>query len=130
MQILHCPSDSASVRFNLPGMGHNLCRSYSLAYNVAKASYDTTTHETRMVRPSSTVLLAENNATLGNGSNPATWMYGSYVHNWGEDVAWRHRGRANFLFVNGHVKAVTRGGKGPCGKEPFPTFPGYTHSAT
>lgn len=111
MNLLQCPSDSASGHVTSPTLGPNLYRSYGCPFSGVS--------ENLLPYPSLTVLLAED-------VSPATawddsWNLGAYVQFLGSQVGWRHNDTANFLFMDGHVKALHGVNGGP-----YPKFPGYT----
>ena len=111
MSLIQCPSDSESKRVDSPQLGYNLYRSYAVA--------SFSLRETVYQRQSETVLLTEvkNSPTGWN----LTWGDSTYVDCLGLPVVWRHNETANFLYLDGHVKAL-RGARGG----PYPQMTGYT----
>jgi len=111
MNLIQCPSDTESGRVTSPTLGPNLYRSYGTTlYNIS---------ENQVPRPSETVQLAECVCTPTGWDT--TWNNNFYVNFLGRDVRRRHNETANFLFFDGHVKALHGVNGGP-----YPTFPGYT----
>lgn len=139
MQILVCPSDSASPVFaNLPGFGTNVRRSYAYA-NYLRVWNQPCAGETGFGKNlaaipsvSVTLLLAERRGE-GNGNTPGDWANNSNI-NATDAMAgisgrqlWQsppgteaiHLGTSDYLFADGHVKA----GRGVTGA--MPTLPGH-----
>lgn len=112
MNLLQCPSDSESPRVSSPQLGPNLYRSYGATIYGASESIVT--------RPSETVLLNED---ISQGTAwDAFWTNGAFVTCLGSDTRWRHNETANFLYADGHVKALHGVNGGP-----YPQMSGYTN---
>jgi prepilin-type N-terminal cleavage/methylation domain-containing protein/prepilin-type processing-associated H-X9-DG protein len=114
-QIMIRPSDSESVRFTVPGVGSNHTRSYSAVQALNDVQGLALS---RINTPALTVYVSERSKDGGNGTDQ--WQWWDQFDNLNQ-LDWRHLETANFLFVDGHVKA-RRGQNGG----PYPTFPGYT----
>ncbi len=126
-QILQCPSDSLSVEVNMsavPGYSANARRSYSIAgYTGGRAL-------AKIEQPSLTLLVGERQK-IGS-TNPSNWWHSSEIGNAGVDICngvvatnpWRHLGTSNFLYADGHVKAL-QGGEGS-----FPRLNGHPTYST
>ncbi len=121
--VLQCPSDHTATRFQLPGLGSNLYRSYGYTYNLSKSGHSDTPHDALIPRPTLTVLLGEREPYLSDGAVPH-WTYGHYLENLGAQVIWRHNDAANFLFVDGHVRTYTGSRRGA-----YVQFEGYKFSS-
>jgi prepilin-type N-terminal cleavage/methylation domain-containing protein/prepilin-type processing-associated H-X9-DG protein len=118
-QVMVCPSDSESVRRNLPGVG-NHTRSYSAA------AYMNATDGLAMSRinaPALTVHVVERSKD-GDDSNDAN--FAAHWHWWDQfdhvsQIDWRHLETSNVLYADGHVKARKGQNNGP-----YPRFDGYS----
>ncbi len=125
-QIIQCPSDILSQRVTYmggyAGYSANQFRSYAMPRNIGNQGGGSERSLSDIRSPALTVFLAERDMT-----NAAEWWYYSTIENLGSQVCanndsarpWRHLDTSNFLFVDGHVKALPGGG----GK--FPRFEGY-----
>ena len=115
-QILSCPDDGISQNVDVPGIGHQIHRSYALLYDMSGRPL------AQIPAPSATVLLEEN--VMPYQTYPA-WLVWAACGVLGRDdleddkkglPEFRHDDTGNFLFVDGHVQAL---------KGPKPSFPGY-----
>lgn len=126
--VLVCPDDTASGKYNLPGVGNAVRRSYALAANLGSSP----TALAAVTAPALTVMVGErsNNCT----DTPDHWWYCWDLSDLGPNMqqkdGWRHLGgnsvgstnAANFLYADGHVKAKIWGGAASA----YPQFDGYT----
>jgi prepilin-type N-terminal cleavage/methylation domain-containing protein/prepilin-type processing-associated H-X9-DG protein len=126
-QILACPSDTVSNLVSVSAYGGVVMRrSYTMPRNISEPGRT----ETAIPAPSKTILLAERPGCYVNGDGH--WIACSVAENLGDqlrrngttDPDWRHLGTDNFLYCDGHVKAVI-GGNGS-----YPAFEGYSYNAT
>jgi len=122
-QTLACPNDSFSRPLDIPQLGKKLIRSYGMAANTSGVAMG------EMPASSLTVLLLER-STVGTQSAPrsSAWAFESCVDRLGKltfdpiglgtyvPPDFRHGQFGNYLFADGHVKAL---------HGPNPTFPGY-----
>ena len=119
-QILICPSDSISQRVTHPLYGANATRSYTPTTQVF-GNYVSATPPQPPLRlaaiPNSslTVALAERDQP-----NLPSWGFYSRIQNLGSQLTFRHLETGNFLFCDGHAKAL----HGITGQQ-YPVFPGY-----
>jgi len=121
-QLLVCPSDSVSQRVNHPVHGANATRSYTPTTQVFGNYVSANQPPLRLAAiPASslTVALAERDQP-----NLSAWGFYSRMDNLGSELAFRHLETSNFLFCDGHVKAL----HGITGKQ-YPVFPGYSTMA-
>jgi prepilin-type N-terminal cleavage/methylation domain-containing protein/prepilin-type processing-associated H-X9-DG protein len=111
-QILVCPSDSTSTAIDMsgaPGYSTSARRSYRMAMYVMQKSLAT------VYAPSLTLLLLDARNT---GANSAQWHYGyeavstGQINHGGTNQV-RHLGTVNFLYADGHVKALAVPGTDP-----------------
>ncbi|HEY3282164.1 MAG TPA: prepilin-type N-terminal cleavage/methylation domain-containing protein [Armatimonadota bacterium] len=132
-QVVVCPSDDRSKGVTHPVYG-TLLRSYSYPGGLG-GDYKPYTPDAKALgdipRATDTVLLAEREMNESAPATGANWdWYAVFdalgrsdhqAYDRGEEVDFaRHRGRANFLFVDGHAAAKNGSPQGP-----FPAFPGY-----
>lgn len=125
--ILGCPSDTTSRRLDIPELGKKLIRSSGMAANASGVPY------AGMPLSANTVLMLER-STVGTQDAPRSSVlaYESCVTRLGKLTPppagfpeysppdFRHRGTGNYLFADGHAKAVPGFN---------PSFPGYrTHT--
>jgi len=118
-QILVCPSDSVSQRVSHPVYGANATRSYAVTVQVFgnyAATPPTPPLRLSAIPASSlTVAVAERDQP-----DLSAWGNNSRVGNLGSTLTFRHLETGNFLYCDGHVKAL----HGITGQQ-YPTFPGY-----
>jgi len=99
--ILACPDDSTSSQQVVPNFG-TMRRSYSMGNYVKNRALSD------IQSPSKTVLLTERRGCAGNGTDQ--WYYCHETIKTGQidfvGNEWPHAGRANFLYFDGHVKAL------------------------
>jgi prepilin-type N-terminal cleavage/methylation domain-containing protein/prepilin-type processing-associated H-X9-DG protein len=141
--LLKCPDDPNAPAPNLPGIGTNIERSYTAFTQLL--DYNRTSHGATLAQinlPAQTAVTSER-AWCNYGSRTAanaytTWSYCADAEDMdqiGFSNGWPHFNHiANFLFSDGHVKAIiwdqSRTGYGsPQRAFPGPqSFPGYTYS--
>ncbi len=111
-QILVCPSDSTSSPVDMsgvPGYGASAKRSYRMAMYTMGQSLST------VQAPTLTLTLMDARNT---GSTPANWHFGyeavstGQINDGGSNQV-RHLGTVNFLYADGHVKALNVPGENP-----------------
>jgi len=119
-EIARCPDDTASVPYKDPQTGVVVLHSYATARNVAGRPL------AEIPAPAITVLLVESH-TFGRNDNLDAVIpklgKKSFTPDDGvvfEMPDFRHNGRANYLFLDGHVKTLPG---------PNPRFPGYKTDA-
>lgn len=113
LQLETCPSDSSSPTRNVPNFG-NMKRSYAIANYVKNINIS------QITMPTNTLLVVERRGCAGG--NPWEWYYCHEATNM-QDIDssnWTHNEVANFLFFDGHVKAL----KGKNGG-PYPPMPNH-----
>ena len=125
-QLIQCPSDTNSQRVSYmsayPGYSASQYRSYAMPRNIGNQGGGAERSLADIRSPALTVFLAERDMNNAN-----QWWYYSTIENLGEQVCanndrtqkWRHLDTSNFLFVDGHVKAL------PGGKGNFQRLQGY-----
>ena len=118
-EIARCPDDTASVPYIDPQTGVTVLHSYATAGNVAGRPL------AQIPAPALTVLLVESHTIGGSlavshldAVTPALGRKDLDDNQWIPDF--RHNGRANYLFLDGHVKTL---------QGPNPRFPGYETNA-
>lgn len=121
--ISRCPSDTSSVPTHLlyadlpirdPGTGLPLLNSYAVPANVQGKSL------AQIPASALTVLLVDHQQFVTFEGSPE-WLVmklgvPDFTLPWVNVPDFRHNGMANYLFMDGHVKAL---------RGPNPTFPGY-----
>ncbi|HLK56333.1 MAG TPA: prepilin-type N-terminal cleavage/methylation domain-containing protein [Chthonomonadaceae bacterium] len=124
-QVLMCPSDTISAQVDVPGLGKQIYRSYSLTDNLAGKAL------AQAPVSSSTVLLLET-FSLSQEGGPDFWIIYATAYQLGktsltveppatvEYPDFRHSEMGNYLFLDTHVKAP---------KGPNPSFPGYKRNS-
>ncbi len=114
-EIARCPDDTASVPYTDPQTGVTVLHSYAVPGNVAGRPL------AQVPAPALTVLLVESRTWGRNDSLDAvTPSLGVPAFDNAWILEFRHNGRANYLFLDGHVKTLPG---------PNPTFPGYKTDA-
>jgi prepilin-type N-terminal cleavage/methylation domain-containing protein/prepilin-type processing-associated H-X9-DG protein len=122
--IIACPSDTLSRHLDIPLLGRKLVRSYGMVANMSGVGSG------QMSVPADTVLLLER-STVGTQEAPRStaWAYEAIATKLGkltmEPVGlssyvppdFRHGGSGNYLFADGHAKALAG---------PNPRFAGYS----
>ncbi|MDQ3813632.1 MAG: DUF1559 domain-containing protein [Armatimonadota bacterium] len=120
MQLLVCPSDSYSTRYNLPGFGNGVRRSYAMA-NYLRANDGQREGGNLSVfdKPTITVLAGERRGCGAGGGTVREWyLCGIYdaldttqaantraiSDATATDMV--HLGTGNFLYLDGHVKSL------------------------
>ncbi len=128
MQVLACPSDTRSSTYNLPVYGNNVKRSYAIANYLRSADRQRPGGSLAQFNsPALTVFAGERRGCGNGGANLREWyLCGIYdktditqsasgppMNDRGVAVGTGmvHLDTANFLFTDGHVKAL-RGVKG------------------
>ncbi|RYG69050.1 DUF1559 domain-containing protein [bacterium] len=119
-QIIVCPSDSAGQKIDHPVHGRSAGRSYTGVVQVlGDLGQGYAPLKIAAVQATAlTVMVAERDQPNYLNLN---WAAYNSVEDLGPNLAFRHLETANFLFCDGHVKALRGRPNGP-----FPTFPGYT----
>ncbi len=120
-EIAWCKDDRISTPYKDPQTGVEVLHSYATAGNVAGRPL------AEIPAPAITVLLVES-ATVGTGDSLDAMIptLGKKSFTLDDGVVFempdfRHNGRANYLFLDGHVKTL---------QGPNPKFPGYKTDAT
>ncbi len=117
-QLIQCPSDSRSHRVTNGLYQGTIWRSYALTRTVGGNGLADAAWPPKALAalpaPAATPMLCEK-----DNVNVTDWNWYATAETLGDQVAWRHTDMANFLFADGHVKAI----KGQAGG-PYPTFPG------
>jgi prepilin-type processing-associated H-X9-DG protein len=113
-----CPSDSTSPRRSVAGFG-DLKRSYAIANHLRNRAL------ADIPAPTRTLVLSERRGCANNGTDQYhfCWEFNDTGPNIGA-AGWQHVDAGNFLFADGHVKAMPGRNGGP-----YPRFPGYTLNA-
>jgi prepilin-type N-terminal cleavage/methylation domain-containing protein/prepilin-type processing-associated H-X9-DG protein len=129
-QVLACPSDSGSVRAVLPGHGL-VIRSYTYPGSIGGGWCPWTPPRAMAAipEPARTVMLIERD-NCGQPPGQGEWEWCSVNDN-ASEMAWRHQGQSNILYVDGHSKPApwvndpSKRGVNAAKSALFP-FPGYT----
>ena len=120
LDIARCPSDTTSVPYTDPHTGVTVLQSYATPGNVAGRPL------TQIPTSALTVLLVESQTfDRADSFDGLILTLGKKSFTLEDGVVWeppdfRHRERANYLFLDGHVKTL---------QGPNPTFPGYKADA-
>ena len=141
MQILACPSDTYSLVFpNLPGYGTNVRRSYAIANYIRKMTHNATAipgapdfpftrqggNLASFSQPALTIFAGERRG-CGTANNPASWYLcgifdrtGAAASASGTELVYSpvgadavHLQTSNYLYTDGHVKAIRGTKAGP-----------------
>jgi prepilin-type processing-associated H-X9-DG protein len=132
--LLKCPDDATTPISSLPGIGSNVERSYAIVTHLVdfNASSQGATLA-QIPSPAITVQLGERPGCGGN--NLSNWGCGMDFQSL-DDVgfsgtagAWPHTSNAiaNFLYADGHVKAITHTPN--ANTYPSASFPGYVYGS-
>jgi prepilin-type N-terminal cleavage/methylation domain-containing protein/prepilin-type processing-associated H-X9-DG protein len=127
--VLRCPSDSGSLKPDLPGIGV-VVRSYTYPGNIGGGWCDWTPPRAlaTITQPSQTVVLIERD-NCGYVKGGGQWEWCSVNDNESE-MAWRHQLQSNVLYADGHARTThwvndaSKKGSGGDRSALYP-FPGY-----
>ena len=120
MQILACPSDSYSLTFNLPGYGNNVKRSYAMANYLRVANGDRRGRNIASLNQPSLTIFAGERRGCGDTANVRSWYKcgifdrtGVAASTSGAELLYSpagaeavHLTTSNYLYTDGHVKAL------------------------
>ncbi|RYD91761.1 MAG: DUF1559 domain-containing protein, partial [Sphingobacteriales bacterium] len=105
VQILQCPSDSASTKHTHPLYGPSAYRSYSGAANVMpNIGY----YQARSIAsiPASALTVVVTHRTNAPANGTDAWNQYATMESLGNQVQFLHLETSNFLYADGHVKSL------------------------